>query len=95
MLVTLNFNFKITTSQIVDKYISTEISDPCENHVLHDIVMRNMIHGPCGDWCLVDGKCSKHYPTPYHEKIKIDEDAYSYYRQRYNSKSFERFLVAI
>jgi len=28
MLVTLKYNFKITTPQIVDKYISAEIPDP-------------------------------------------------------------------
>ncbi|XP_011878931.1 PREDICTED: uncharacterized protein LOC105568104, partial [Vollenhovia emeryi] len=52
MLITLKHNFKITTPEIIDKYISAEIPDPCENHNLHDIVMRHMIHGPCGDWCL-------------------------------------------
>jgi len=38
--------------------------------------MRNMIHGPCGNWCLVDGKCSMHYPKPYLEETKMDEDAF-------------------
>jgi len=90
MLITLKYNFKITTTQIVDKYISAEIPDPNENRILHDIVMRNMIHGPCGDWCLVDGKCSKHYPKPYLEETRMDEDAYPYYRRRNNGKSFER-----
>jgi len=76
MLITLKYNYKITTVQIVDKYISAEIPDPCENQILHDIIMRHMIHGPCGDWCLIDGKYSKHYPKPYFEETKIDEDAY-------------------
>ncbi|XP_025265716.1 uncharacterized protein LOC112638349 [Camponotus floridanus] len=70
ILITLKYNFKITTPQIVDKYISAEIPDPNENRILHDIVMRHMIHGPCGDWCLVDGKCSKNYPKPYHEETR-------------------------
>ncbi|EFN73727.1 hypothetical protein EAG_09472, partial [Camponotus floridanus] len=61
MLITLKYNYKITP-QIIDKYISTEISDPCENRILHDVVMKHMIYGPCSDWCLVDGCCSKHYP---------------------------------
>ncbi|XP_011859152.1 PREDICTED: uncharacterized protein LOC105556668 [Vollenhovia emeryi] len=90
MLITLKHNFKITTPQIVDKYICAEIPDPCENYILHNIVMKHMIHGPCGDWCLVDTKCSKHYPKPYFEETKMDEDAYPYYRRRNNGKSFER-----
>jgi len=37
MLITLKYNFKITTSQIVNKYISAEIPDPSENRILHAI----------------------------------------------------------
>jgi hypothetical protein len=48
-----------------------------------------MIHGPCGDWYLVDGKCSKHYPKPYLEETRMDEDAYPYYH-RNNGRNFER-----
>jgi len=90
MLITLKYNFKITTPQIVNKYISAKIPDPCENRILHDIIMRHIIHGPCGNWCLVDGKCSKHYPKSYLEETRMDEDAYPYYRRRDNGKSFER-----
>jgi len=50
--------------------------------------MRHMI--PCGDWCLVDDQCSKHYPKPYLEETRMDEDAYSYYRRRNNDKNFKR-----
>lgn len=67
MLITLKYNFKITTPEIVDKYISAEIPDPYKNRILHDIVMRHMIHGPCSDWCLVDERCSKH-PKPFLEE---------------------------
>jgi len=52
--------------------------------------MKHMIHRPCGDWCLVDGKCSKHYPKPYLDETRMDEGAYPYYRRRDNGKSFER-----
>ncbi|KMQ89447.1 hypothetical protein RF55_10925 [Lasius niger] len=90
LLITLKYNFKITTSQIVDKYISAEIPDPDENRILHDIVMKHMIHGPCGDWCLVDGRCSKHFPKPYLEETRMDENAYPYYRRRDNGRNFER-----
>jgi len=60
-----------------------------ENRTLHNIVMRHMIIGPCGNWCLVNGRCSKHYPKSYLEEIRMDEDAYFYYRRRNNGKSFE------
>ncbi|XP_025262562.1 uncharacterized protein LOC112637334 [Camponotus floridanus] len=53
-------------------------------------LMKHMIHGPCGDWCLIDGRCSKHYPKPFLEETKMDEDAYPYYRRRNNGTNFER-----
>ncbi|XP_067214184.1 uncharacterized protein [Linepithema humile] len=84
-----NLNGRIG-KMIVDKYISAEIPDPSDNRILHDIVMKHMIHGPCGDWCLVDGKCSKHYPKSYFEETKMDEDAYPYYCRRNNGKNFKR-----
>jgi len=65
MLITLKYNFKIITPQIIDKYISAEIPDPCENHTLHNIVMRHIIHGPCGNWCLVDSTIVRHVPRRF------------------------------
>lgn len=49
LLVTLKQNNKITTSEIVHKYISAGIPDPSESPKLYDIVFKNMIHGPCGN----------------------------------------------
>ncbi|XP_063994425.1 uncharacterized protein LOC135171800 [Diachasmimorpha longicaudata] len=51
ILLTLKQNHKITTPDVVDKYISAEIPNPDEDPTLHQIVMKNMIHGPCGSWC--------------------------------------------
>lgn len=65
LLVTLKHDSKITIPETVDKYISAEVPNAAENPILYEIVMRNMIHGPCGDWCLEKGKCTKHYPTEY------------------------------
>jgi hypothetical protein len=59
---------KITPDQI-DDVISVEIPNPEEDPVLHDIVKRHMIHGPCGNvkmksTCMSEGNCSKRYPRP-------------------------------
>jgi len=51
----------------VDKVISAELPDPTADPLLHELVTKNMMHGPCGKLnrnspCMVDGKCTKRYP---------------------------------
>ncbi|XP_043468035.1 uncharacterized protein LOC122502175 [Leptopilina heterotoma] len=90
LLITLKPNFKITTPEVVDKFISAEIPDPTENLRLHKIVETNMIHGPCGAWCLDnEGKCSKNYPHMFNNETNMDEDGYPHYRRR-NTGTYTR-----
>ena len=55
---------------------------------LWDIVINNMIHGPCGDQntnspCMENGKCSKQFPKPFQKRTLMDEDrSYPVYRRR-------------
>ncbi|XP_011859010.1 PREDICTED: uncharacterized protein LOC105556523, partial [Vollenhovia emeryi] len=90
MLVTLKQNCKISNSETVDKPISAEIPDPAIDKNLYEIVMKNMIHGPCGDWCMVNRKCSKHFPKPFHEETTMDENGYPQYRRRNTNISYEK-----
>jgi len=90
LLITLKQNCKILNSETVDKFISAEIPDPNENENLHNIVMKHMIHGPCGDWCLINDKCSKHFPKSFQSETIMDEDGYPQYRRRNNGLLYER-----
>jgi hypothetical protein len=40
---------KPRTRDIIDQIVCAEIPDKERNPRLYDIVMRNMIHGPCGE----------------------------------------------
>ena len=80
LLVTLKSDSKMTTAEIVDKYISAEIPNPILEPRLHEIVMKNMIHGPCGDGCMVEGKCSKKYPKEFQDFTHLDVDGYPIYK---------------
>ena len=44
--------------------------------------MKNIIHGPCGDWCIVNGKCSKKFPRLYRSETTMNEDGYPEYRRQ-------------
>lgn len=83
-------SFKMTTAEIVDRYVSAEIPDPTQEPILHKIVMKNMIHVPCGSWCLVDGKCSKHFPRSFQEETLVGEDGYPTYRRRNTGMLYNR-----
>ncbi|XP_033218084.1 uncharacterized protein LOC117173552 [Belonocnema kinseyi] len=82
LLLTLKQNSKLTTSNIVDECISAEILNPDTDPELHNIVIENMIHGPCGDWCKDGkGKCSKYFLKKFHDETRMDENGYPTYRR--------------
>ena len=75
---------------MVDRIISAEIPDPQLHPDLHKIIMGNMVHGPHGAWCEVNGKCFKRFPKPFREETTMDADAYPYYRRTDTGIVYER-----
>ncbi|XP_074097631.1 uncharacterized protein LOC141526495 [Cotesia typhae] len=90
MLITLENISKMLTPERVNKFISAEIPDKNENPTLHNIVTTNMLHGPCGDWCLVNDKCSKRFPKAFQGETLLDANGYPSYRRRDNGITFMR-----
>lgn len=88
LIITLNDNHKLDTPENVDKFISAEIPCPEKNKKLHDLVMKHMLHGPCGARCEENGKCSKRFPKGFQEETIINEDNYTTYKRRDNSKIY-------
>uniref|UniRef100_UPI00358ED5B8 uncharacterized protein n=1 Tax=Myxine glutinosa TaxID=7769 RepID=UPI00358ED5B8 len=77
---------KIRPAQ-VDDIISAEIPNPTEDKVLHEVVVKHMLHGPCGHInthspCMKAGKCTKRYPRPLLTETQTDQDGYPLYRRR-------------
>lgn len=87
MLIILADDDKIRDRDDIDTIVSAEIPDPIESPQLHKIVLRHMVHGPCGTVnpsspCMVDGKCSKEYPKPFQQETVSNSDGYPKYRRR-------------
>jgi hypothetical protein len=86
---------KIRTAEDVDSIVSAQIPDPVTQPVLYGIITKSMVHGPCGDInpdakCMVDGKCSKHFPKEFCEHTVYGEDGYPKYARPNNGRSFEK-----
>ncbi|CAH9075003.1 unnamed protein product, partial [Cuscuta europaea] len=67
ILLFLENNSKFPTVSDVDRIISTEIPDRIVDPDYYEAVKDLMMHGPCGvgvsfSPCMVDGKCSNHFP---------------------------------
>uniref|UniRef100_K3ZF28 Helitron helicase-like domain-containing protein n=1 Tax=Setaria italica TaxID=4555 RepID=K3ZF28_SETIT len=63
------------------------IPDPNKYPWLHELVVKHMMHGPCGtlnkDYpCMVDGQCHFHYPRQFSETTQQGKDTYPIYRRR-------------
>ncbi|XP_058808421.1 uncharacterized protein LOC131674008 [Phymastichus coffea] len=82
LLITLSGGYKWTTAEIIDKFISAEIPNKTDNSHLHNLVINHMTHGPCGDWCMKDGECSKHFPKQFQNETTMNENGYPHYQRR-------------
>src|SRR5258705_1146442 len=65
----------------IDGNTSDEIPNPQIDKKLQKIVLRNMVHGPCGTInpkspCMKDGKCTKMYPRQLISETQTARDGY-------------------
>ncbi|XP_021995720.1 uncharacterized protein LOC110892890 [Helianthus annuus] len=80
---------KINNADHYDKVVCAEIPNKQRHPKLHEMVVKHMIHGPCGNLRLSspcmqgDPKiCRFHYPRQFNEQTTQGEDAYPLYRRR-------------
>ncbi|KAF7815066.1 uncharacterized protein G2W53_029035 [Senna tora] len=81
---------KFTSASQLDSVIFAKIPNPDAHPELYEAVKNYMIHGPCGasrisSPCMVNGKCSKHFPKRFNVKTAFDEDGYAKYHRRHTS----------
>ncbi|XP_054259695.1 uncharacterized protein LOC128984403 [Macrosteles quadrilineatus] len=71
----------------IDDIIKAEIPDNTVDPLLYDIVIKNMVHGPCCNLnpnspCMKHGKCTKGYPKSPIKETQTNENGYPLYRRR-------------
>ncbi|UYV75392.1 hypothetical protein LAZ67_13000113 [Cordylochernes scorpioides] len=71
----------------IDSVICAEFPDPIQDPLLYNILVKNMIHGPCGEYnpvspCMKNSSCSKKYPKQFLLETQTNENDYPLYRRR-------------
>ncbi|XP_028649219.1 uncharacterized protein LOC114645542, partial [Erpetoichthys calabaricus] len=87
ILLILDDYSKIRTEDDINKIVKAEIPDRDNSPCLFQIVIRNMIHTPCGNTnpnspCMVNGKCSKGFPKDFQEVTLGNVNGYPKYMRR-------------
>ena len=77
----------LRTPENVDRIISAEIPSG-QDPELQEVVLKHMIHNPCGEHnptavCMSEQYCRKGFPKPFkHETSQSDSEYYITYRRR-------------
>lgn len=95
ILLILDEESKFREPAQIDRCVYAELPNPNEFPSLHDKVVRNMIHGPCGarnqnSPCMKDGKCSKKYPKEYVNETFENSNGYPLYRRQNNNTTAQK-----
>lgn len=86
-LLIMSGRYKLTCPEQYDCIISAELPDKHKYPELYKMVVKHMMHGPCGvqkpnNPCMKDGKCKCHYPRPFNAQTLQGKDSYPVYRRR-------------
>ncbi|XP_076953571.1 uncharacterized protein LOC143627683 [Bidens hawaiensis] len=83
--------YKINNPDHYDKVVCAEIPDVRKHPKLHELVVKHMMHGPCGNLrpkspCMKGDpeSCRFHYPRQFNDLATQGEDSYPLYRRRDN-----------
>ncbi|CAH9106093.1 unnamed protein product, partial [Cuscuta epithymum] len=91
---------KFTAPADIDRIISAEIPDESSDPDYFNAVKMHMMHGPCGRDaknapCMVQSKCSKHFPKNFNAHTNIDEDGYPKYMRRDDGKEIVKNTIPL
>ena len=90
ILITLKVEYKIMSHNQYDKFVSVEIPYPTRYPILHENILKHMMHDPYGvlkknNTCMQDGKCKNKYSRPSYSETVQGKNSYLIYRKRNNN----------
>jgi hypothetical protein len=82
LIIFLHHNSKLRTLDDINSLFSAQLPDPDTEPELYHLVVKYMVHGPCGAYnldspCMVDGKCSKSFPKAFRDQTTLSDNSYS------------------
>ncbi|KAK4592722.1 hypothetical protein RGQ29_017025 [Quercus rubra] len=94
ILLFLHHDDKHPTTAEIDRIILAEIPDLNKEPYPYEAVKQYMVHGPCGSinsraGCMIENKCTKHFPKKFCSQTTIDEDGFPIYKRRSNGRFVE------
>ena len=100
ILIILRDRDKPRDLDIIDRVVSAEIPDPETYPRLHAVVLKHMIHGPCGTMnpgspCMDAGKCTKEFPKAFCPETNANVDGYPRYRRIDTGKKYPSGNAAV
>ncbi|WVZ94394.1 hypothetical protein U9M48_040292 [Paspalum notatum var. saurae] len=87
-LLIMQRKYKLTCPEQYALLISAEIPDKKKYPQLHKMIIKHMMHGPCGilnplcPCCKGRASCKNHYPRPFSDTTLQGKDSYPIYRRR-------------
>ncbi len=91
-LLIMDSRYKLVVPEQYDRVISAELPDKHKYPELYAMVVKHMMHGPCGvlkpnNVCMQEGSCKCRYPRLFNETTVQGKDSYPIYRRRNNGRS--------
>ncbi|GBM99907.1 hypothetical protein AVEN_169220-1 [Araneus ventricosus] len=95
ILIVLRAADKFSTSELIDIFVRAEIPSSIENLLLHEIVTKCLLHGPCGidnpgAPCREAGQCTKMFPKEFRTETTVNVSVYPLYRRCPDDTTFVR-----
>nr|XP_040258798.1 uncharacterized protein LOC109744994 [Aegilops tauschii subsp. strangulata] len=90
-LLIMDSAYKLVVPEQYDRLISAELPDKQKYPELHALVVKHMMHGPCGalnpkNVCMQQNECKCRYPRSFNENTAQGKDKYPVYHRRDNGR---------